>query len=173
MRNALLAILAGTLAAGCKPLPFRMEFSPVHFEVSDSVLPSGLRVQVEHDASVQQVAIALVVGAGSADDPKGKEGLAHLAEHLVFRARHVGQMSSGALAPLMGASVDNAYTNLDDTVFFMSGPTEADLDSEGDLLLAVQPQALDHRWQECRAASTVGMIGDASLARAAWQKNGW
>ena len=50
-----------------------------------------MQLLVEESDSDQLVASVLVFGAGAADDPPGKEGLAHLVEHLTFRAHGSGQ----------------------------------------------------------------------------------
>jgi zinc protease len=53
-------------------------------------LPDGLRVVLEQAPDFGATAAALVVGAGSAQDPIDKAGLAHLTEHLAFEATHAG-----------------------------------------------------------------------------------
>src|SRR5262245_18393702 len=56
------------------------------FSVRQQVLPSGLRVGVESGETRGMVAVVTVVGSGSSVDPAGREGLAHLIEHLVYHA---------------------------------------------------------------------------------------
>jgi zinc protease len=50
------------------------------------VLPSGLRLVVDRDPDATVVAVASAINAGGVNDPPGKGGLAHLVEHLTFRA---------------------------------------------------------------------------------------
>src|SRR5262249_1206423 len=56
-------------------------------------------------------------------DPYGKEGLAHLVEHLVFHARFGGRSVSETLARL-GATY-NAETGLDSTLYYVFAPRAA------------------------------------------------
>ncbi|HEY3237083.1 MAG TPA: insulinase family protein, partial [Polyangiaceae bacterium] len=62
----------------------------VRFDTSQRTLPSGLRVVIENDRSSGLAGVVLTVGSGAADDPPGREGLAHLVEHLVFRSSRQG-----------------------------------------------------------------------------------
>jgi zinc protease len=86
-------------------------------------LPSGLRVGFERAPTRGMVGVVLVVGAGSTGDPAGKEGLAHLVEHLGFHATFDGQSVSDTLARL-GATY-NADTSLDRTRFYEFAPRAA------------------------------------------------
>src|SRR4051794_16829712 len=56
------------------------------FRLRDFKLKSGLRIIVEEERAAPIAGVVSVVGVGSANDPPGKEGLAHLVEHLTFRA---------------------------------------------------------------------------------------
>jgi zinc protease len=60
--------------------------------------------------------------AGSVDDPPGKEGLAHLVEHLAFRCRVAG----GTVWQRLQADgvLFNAFTTHDATVYFETGKPE-------------------------------------------------
>lgn len=49
-------------------------------------MPSGLLVLIEHDPYAKVAGVVSVVGGGASADPQGAEGLAHLVEHLTFRA---------------------------------------------------------------------------------------
>ena len=53
--------------------------------IVERTLPNGLRVIVSEDHAVPNVAVNLWVGVGSATSPR-PDGLAHLFEHLMFRA---------------------------------------------------------------------------------------
>jgi zinc protease len=50
------------------------------------VLPSGLRLILDRDSTSRLAVVASAVDAGASGDPKGKGGLAHLVEHLSYRA---------------------------------------------------------------------------------------
>jgi len=48
-------------------------------------ISNGLRVATDRIPSVQSVTLGILVEAGSRDDPRGREGLAHFVEHAVFK----------------------------------------------------------------------------------------
>src|SRR5688572_3609071 len=56
--------------------------------ISERQLESGLQLVVDAERTSPLAGAAFFANAGSAVDPPGKEGLAHLVEHLVFRSRH-------------------------------------------------------------------------------------
>ncbi|HKE16859.1 MAG TPA: insulinase family protein [Kofleriaceae bacterium] len=96
----LLVVLVG--CGGPRP-PSRL----IRFESTahTAELRNGLRVLVVEDHTTNLVQLAVRVDAGSASDPPGKSGLAHLAEHLMFQveseedARPVGaELSAIAIA---------------------------------------------------------------------------
>ncbi len=73
---------------------------------------SGLTVLVEPMASLQAAVVGLWVKTGGRDDPPGKEGLAHLLEHMTFKGttRH----SAAEIAQeidLLGGHLNAATTN--------------------------------------------------------------
>jgi zinc protease len=100
------------------------------FRMRDFRLRSGLRIIVEEDHSAPIVGIVNVVGAGSTSDPPGKEGIAHLVEHLTFRAQATPGRSVWSLFDQAGASLVNARTGWDSTIYYEYGPR----DSLGDML---------------------------------------
>jgi zinc protease len=76
-------------------------------------LANGLQVVLEMTPALGAAATVLVVGAGSADDPIGKAGLAHLTEHLACEANH-------GTIPFFDRAVDgtaSAGTSWDATTF--------------------------------------------------------
>ena len=113
-------------AVSCAPVPpsSRIEMPTRQFSIADVKLPSGLQVIVEVDATARVVSSAMVVGSGAADDPPGQEGLAHLVEHLTFRAHRPGQPSLAAWFALHGVGSWNASTELDATTFEEVGAPE-------------------------------------------------
>jgi zinc protease len=100
---------------------------PISFRMRDFRLPSGLRILVEEDHTSAVVGIVNVVGAGSANEPPGKEGMAHFVEHLAFRTRPTaeGLSTMWDLLERAGAALLNAYTTLDRTVYFEFGSKDA------------------------------------------------
>ncbi|GMT98722.1 pitrilysin family protein [Corallococcus caeni] len=123
---AALTSLSLTLG-GCATLPQRGQvvMRDVSFPLRDFRMPSGLRVVVERDARSPVVAVVAVVGAGSSSDPGGKEGLAHLVEHLAFRARPANGPSVRARLNASGAGHSNASTSLDYTAYEELAPKES------------------------------------------------
>jgi zinc protease len=99
------------------------------------VLPSGLLVLLDEDPHATAVGLVSVIHGGSASDPEGAEGLAHLVEHLTFRAvdpatmQGEGQGPSGA-RPLTrwdrlikyAAAETNGHTTPDCLIFYEFGP---------------------------------------------------
>ncbi len=88
-------------------------------------LPSGMRIVIEEDHSKPVVAVVTVINAGAADDPVGKEGLAHLVEHLTSRAKPDGKIQRANQLDFAGAASWNASTTHDLTTFAVVGPKEA------------------------------------------------
>jgi zinc protease len=86
-------------------------------------LSNGLRVLLAPDPSAQLVSVVVSYAAGSADDPNGRKGLAHLTEHFVSRRTEHVDRPLRALE-LAGAWFFNATTDLDTTTFFETLPAE-------------------------------------------------
>jgi predicted Zn-dependent peptidase len=83
-------------------------------------LPGGLEVLVYPIPGASRVALRYLVRAGSALDPPGKEGLAHLLEHMVIRSS-AGEVSLTLAADVAGARL-NAFTSRSWTVFELDAP---------------------------------------------------
>lgn len=66
------------------------------------------------------VSVQMWVKTGSADEPKGMEGVSHFIEHLVFKGTR--KYNVGEIAGLVEASGGelNAYTSFDQTVFYVT-----------------------------------------------------
>lgn len=83
------------------------------------VLPNGLRVMLVHDAAATKAAASLNVDVGSGADPKGREGLAHFLEHMLFlgtkKYPEAGEYQ--AFISSQGGQ-HNAYTSYSDTNYF-------------------------------------------------------
>src|SRR4051812_36686395 len=86
MRLVLFGVVVGTLSS-CwstpRPAPPKRDVD-IPFAVEQDELANGLRVVVVPEPSVPEVSVTIRYGVGSADDPAGKEGIAHLVEHLMF-----------------------------------------------------------------------------------------
>lgn len=120
-----LALLA--LAAGCAgpSVSYKLNLKPYALEATDFALPSGLRVLFQEDRSQPSVIVTSVFDVGSADDPVGKEGMAHLIEHLCFRAIHGKNSKVMDHLKEIGAGNFNASTGDDYTDYYTVAPKEA------------------------------------------------
>lgn len=68
----------------------RVKVKPVNIQMADYSFPSGFRVVFQEDRSQPVVGLTMMIDHGSQDDPEGREGIAHLIEHLWFRSVHTG-----------------------------------------------------------------------------------
>jgi zinc protease len=89
-------------------------------EVAARTLPNGLTVLVREESAQKVVELQAWVGAGSRDEPVGREGIAHLFEHMLFKgaaARGTGEIAAAVEAA--GGEI-NAYTSHDQTVYHVT-----------------------------------------------------
>ncbi|HSY21974.1 MAG TPA: pitrilysin family protein [Polyangiaceae bacterium] len=89
-------------------------------------LPNGIRVVLAPDPDLPNVSVAIRYGVGSADDPAGKEGLAHLVEHLMFAgSRHVPSGDYFRWIARVGGTAPSGTTSLDATLYLTTVPATA------------------------------------------------
>jgi zinc protease len=122
-----LVLLVLFLLASCAtsaPRGAAAPVSTVQFRMRDFHLRSGLRIVVEEDHSAPILGVVNVVGVGSTSDPPGKEGLAHLVEHLTFRAKPAPGRTMWSLFDQAGGADVNAFTGWDATVYRELGPRD-------------------------------------------------
>jgi zinc protease len=132
----------GLVAAGlgCAGSPQRGDtgIHPVAFDLWDAHCPSGMRVIFERAPGSNMVGVTTVVGVGSRADPPGREGLAHVVEHLAFREHGEDQPAIDVRLGAVGA-LHNAFTSFDETVYHELAPAgslQSLLQLEGERLLA-------------------------------------
>ncbi len=84
------------------------------------VLKNGLKVILIPSHKAPVISVQSWVRTGSADEPKGDEGISHFIEHLVFKGSR--DFGPGEIATLVEASGGelNAYTSFDQTVFYVT-----------------------------------------------------
>ena len=106
----------------------QLSVKPYAIEYRDFAFPSGFRVLFQRDDSQPVVSLSMVVDNGSTSDPEGKEGIAHLVEHMWFRSIH--QDAQGKDLPKiwdllrdLGATL-NAYTAADLTNYMTVAPKD-------------------------------------------------
>ena len=87
-------------------------------------LDNGMNVVVVEDHRAP-VAIHMVwYGVGSADEPPGKSGMAHLLEHLMFKGTDDLEPGEFSLTVAKSGGTDNAFTSYDYTVYIQRVATE-------------------------------------------------
>ena len=113
-------------------------------------LPNGLTVVVSEDHKAPIVAVSVWYHVGSAYEPTGKTGFAHLFEHLMFSGSENHKGSYFKPFELAGATGMNGTTWLDRTNYFETVPTTAldmalwmESDRMGHLLGAIGQKELD------------------------------
>ncbi|MBV1789076.1 insulinase family protein [Marinobacterium sp. D7] len=89
-------------------------------------LPNRLQVVVVSDPNTDKGAASLAVQAGSGDDPKGREGLAHFLEHMLFLGTEK-YPEADAYQQFISANggSHNAYTAFDHTNYFFDVKADA------------------------------------------------
>ncbi len=86
-------------------------------------LANGLQVAIVNDPTTPIFSYQTWFKVGSADEPAGKQGLAHLFEHMMFRKtknREMGEWEREV--NINGGTGINAYTSRDQTVYFFTFP---------------------------------------------------
>ncbi len=146
--------LALALLLACTGLGAQ-EQTPPKFDTVDLTyekfqLENGLTVVVHEDHKAPVVHVAVWYHIGSADEPAGKTGFAHLFEHLMFSGSE--NHKTGYFKPfeLVGATDQNGTTWNDRTNYFETVPTTAldmalwmESDRMGHLLGAIGQKELD------------------------------
>jgi zinc protease len=112
MRTTCLAFVVAATACGPLHDKYSIELPEFH-----ATLPSnGMRVIVLPDPSTELVEVDVRYDVGSNEDPKGKAGLAHLVEHLMFQQRPLGPDKPPLWEVLRQMTLGvNAYTTWDST----------------------------------------------------------
>jgi len=91
-----------------------------------AVFPNnGLKLVVIPDDTTELVQVDVRYDVGAAQDPKGKAGLAHYVEHMMFQHRLWGPDKPATFANLPRIAVFfNAFTNWDSTHYMLQGRKE-------------------------------------------------
>ena len=123
------SILSLLLLEGCgskKPeIPranYNLQLDEYTLRLQDFTFPSGLRVLFQSEKTQPIVAITSVIDRGSEHDQPTMEGIAHVVEHLAFRANH-GGVKNWDLIKQMGGSI-NASTSVDWTNYMTIAPRD-------------------------------------------------
>src|SRR5947209_7898090 len=157
-RAALLAaatcLAAPALAAApiAKSVPTATLVKEVSIPHSVFRLANGLTVIVHEDHKAPVVAVAAWYNVGSKDEPTGKDGFAHLFEHLMFNGSENLPGDYFTYLQQVGATEYNGNTYFDYTRYFETVPTGAleralfmESDRMGHLLGAVTLGVIDNQ----------------------------
>ena len=113
---------------------------------------TDLTVVVSEDHKAPVVAVSVWYHIGSADEPKGKTGFAHLFEHLMFQGSENHKDEFFRPFELAGATDQNGTTWFDRTNYYETVPTTAldmtlwmESDRMGHLLGAIGQKELDEQ----------------------------
>ncbi len=116
----IVAALLSTPAMAETP-KLELKLDEYSLQTRDFCFASGLRVSFQEDHSQPVVSVTSVIDRGSDADPIGKEGIAHLVEHLWFRSQRGELPPTWDLLTEMGASI-NAFTAKDVTTYMTVAP---------------------------------------------------
>ncbi len=152
MRTSLIAAFAATflslgIAHGAPAATDAIDIPFTRF-----TLPNGLTVVVSEDHKAPVVAVSVWYHVGSADEPTGKTGFAHLFEHLMFQGSENHKDEFFRPFELAGATDQNGTTWFDRTNYYETVPTTAldmtlwmESDRMGHLLGAIGQHELDEQ----------------------------
>ncbi|HYC05324.1 MAG TPA: pitrilysin family protein [Azospirillaceae bacterium] len=110
----LLAGTVGTVALSAPPAAARV-FDPETF-----TLPNGMKVVVVTNRRAPVVSHMVWYGVGSADEPRGKSGIAHFLEHLMFKGTDEIKPGEFSRTIARNGGRDNAFTSYDYTAYFQN-----------------------------------------------------
>jgi zinc protease len=121
-------LAALTVAAACVKPGETLKLPEVPYQSELTTFSSGLRLVAVQTPQPGRFMVSLSFPAGSGDDPAGREGLAHLVEHLTYRAR--AEVDGPRVAEALAASGwrYDAMTFPDSTDYWSAGPPP-DLDA--------------------------------------------
>jgi zinc protease len=105
--------LGGVLVAAIAATPAAAQ----QFEVESFTLGNGLKVAVLPNHRVPAVTAMVWYKVGAADDPRGKSGIAHFLEHLMFKGTKTVPGGEFAAQISRNGGRDNAFTSEDYTAF--------------------------------------------------------
>ena len=95
----------------------------IDFKVEKYFLKNGMTILLHEDRRIPQIYHQLLVKVGSKDEKKGKTGLAHLFEHMMFRGtnKYTGEEYEERLASI--GATNNAFTSRDYTAYEVTLPS--------------------------------------------------
>ena len=122
---ALLSLTAVGAASNlsCAPTVPKFEFK---YAEKRAVLPNGLKLVIIPDRNTQMAQVNVRYAVGSNEDPPGKRGIAHLAEHMMFEHRFAGNdgPKTFEMLPEISPGGYNAYTIWEKTHYHLMARAE-------------------------------------------------
>jgi zinc protease len=109
-----LIMLLAALASGARSVDAQK------FEVESFTLGNGLQVVVLPNHRVPAVTQTVWYRVGAADDPRGKSGLAHFLEHLMFKGTKTTTPGEFSQLIAQAGGHDNAFTSADYTGYYQT-----------------------------------------------------
>ncbi len=91
--------------------------------INERTLSNGLRVIAAPDHAAPNVTVTVMYRVGSHDEHRGKTGLAHLFEHLMFDNTSTGIDKQYDLYCTKAGGSNNAYTTFDYTTYYINLPS--------------------------------------------------
>lgn len=137
-------LVASATVASCTNTP-KVSFK--YAERRGRLHSNGLRFVIMPDASTDLVQVDVRYEVGSKEDPKGKNGIAHFVEHMMFQIRPPVEGSDVAPPPMFETLQNmttfmNAYTNWD-TTHYMNQASNDKLEA----LLTIEAKRMYYRCQ--------------------------
>ena len=118
-----LLLCALLLPARCRAAASSPLTGPL-FPVTESTLTNGLQVLILEDHNCPLIAVQVWYHVGSADEPPGRHGFAHLFEHMMFRGTdRLGSTDHFDLLHSVGGNC-NAFTSFDETCYHETLPAQ-------------------------------------------------
>lgn len=111
IRTGIPVVLIGLVVGGAARLPAQ------GFDVKTATLNNGMKILVQEDHSIPNVALYIFYRIGSRNERPGTTGLSHFFEHMMFNgAKKYGPGEFDRVMEASGGS-NNAYTSQDVTVY--------------------------------------------------------
>lgn len=149
---AIMAVQPATAAADVRAAPVSELVEEVSIPYTQFTLDNGLRVIVHEDHKAPIVAVSVWYDVGSANEPEGKTGFAHLFEHIMFNGSENAPDDYFVYTKRLGATDLNGTTWLDRTNYFQTVPKAGldgalflESDRMGHLLGGVTQEKLDNQ----------------------------
>lgn len=95
---------------------------PDNQEIKEHKLPCGLRVVARHCPDWAVECVGMAIDAGSRDDPRGREGVAHFVEHTIFKGTQTHRASYILNRMEQVGGELNAYTTKEMTMVYAMSP---------------------------------------------------